>query len=192
MKEKKTGIIVLAVALLLCITAISYAIFSFSKAGSKQSQVTTGTLIMELDESATNGISLPQAIPLSDAEGIALTPYKFKVKNTGTLNARYKIQLVDDEAVYTADGCTAKKLSHSKIKIAYTKNDDNGTPTVQFLTMNNGEFELDTLTPGNTNTFTLRVWIDYNAGNEIMGQHFHGKLELKAIQEGQTNFDTGE
>jgi len=195
MEEKKTGInkmgiFIAVIAFIVCIFSITYALFSFNKSGTTDNTITTGTLVLTLDESATDGIFIQNAIPVTDTEGLSYIPYTFSVLNEGTYGVTYQLKLVDDEEAYIAEEATGKKLSHSKIKYSFTI--DGGSATTGLLSSNGGLIDETVILPEETIDYTLKVWIDYSAGNEIMGQRFYGKLELRAIQQGHTNFDTGE
>lgn len=58
--------------LILAVVGISYAIFSLSLKGSEENKITTGTISMTYLE-ATNGISIENAMPISDEEGKSLS-----------------------------------------------------------------------------------------------------------------------
>lgn len=166
---------------------VSYAVFSYAREGEENNKLSTGTLILTLDDSTSSGITLSNAIPVTDQEGLSGTPYTFTVRNSGTLNSNYELQLVDDEEKYISHDCSDKKLPWTNIKYSLTKNDEEPVSGI----LNNQAFDTALLKPEETNSYTLRLWIDSKAGNEIMGTHFHGKIQVKAIQEGHTNYDTG-
>lgn len=168
---------------------VAYAAFAFAGIGEKENKATTGTLILTLDESATEGISLQSTIPLTDAEGLTTTAYTFSIKNTGTLNANYQLSLLNDDDRYTSDGCSDNKMPWTLVKYAFTKN--SGTETIALLNSDPKVLDTGLLEPQATNSYTLQLWIDASATNEIMGTHFHGKIQVQAIQEGQTDYDTG-
>jgi len=54
--------------LILAVVGVSYAIFSLTLNGSQENRLTTGTISMSYVE-ATNGISIDNAMPISDEEG---------------------------------------------------------------------------------------------------------------------------
>ncbi len=169
---------------------VSYAVFAFSKDGTKENKISTGTLVLTLDESASNGITLENAVPVTDADGLANAPYVFSVENTGTLKANYQIVLENDEDKYTTDNCLDKKLPWQSIRYSFSKN--GATPLIGTLEDNEGVFDTSILAPNEKTTYTLRLWISETAQNEVMGTHFHGRIKVKAIQEGHTNYETGE
>lgn len=187
--EKKIGIILSIVTVLICILAVSFAIFTFAGMGERSNIVTTGTLVLELDESLTDGITLLNAFPISDQEGLTLTPYVFSVRNTGSTTATYELRLIDDEQAFIDNNSLNRRLAHSNIKYSFTI--DGGSATTSLLSSNNGLIDTRSIAPGETVNYTLRVWLDLAATNEVMGQRFHGMLQLEAAGQGNTNFNTG-
>ena len=78
MEKKKQGIVitsVLLVCLILVVIGVSFAFFTYSRQGSKENTITTGSLTFVYDEKKAegNGISLSNAFPMSDEEGKQLS-----------------------------------------------------------------------------------------------------------------------
>ena len=76
MEKKKQGIIitsVLLVCLILVVIGVSFAFFTYSRQGSKENTITTGSLTFVYDEKKAegNGIILSNAFPMSDEVGKA-------------------------------------------------------------------------------------------------------------------------
>ena len=76
MEKKKQGIIitsVLLVCLILVVIGVSFAFFTYSRQGSKENTITTGSLTFVYDEQKAegNGIILSNAFPMSDEVGKA-------------------------------------------------------------------------------------------------------------------------
>lgn len=169
--------------------AISYAIFTYTGYGKQENKLSTGTLILTLNESTSEGITLADTVPVTDEEGLTFPAYTFSVQNTGTLKSNFQVSLVDDMEKYTDHGCLSQKMDQRYIKYSFERSD--GT-IMGILNTTNGVLDTGVLAPGETKSYTLRLWIDSETGNEVMGTHFHGKIQIKAIQEGHTNYDTGE
>ena len=78
MEKKKQGIVitsVLLVCLILVVIGVSFAFFTYSRQGSKENTITTGSLTFVYDEQKAegNGITLSNAFPMSDDEGKQLS-----------------------------------------------------------------------------------------------------------------------
>ena len=67
--------------------AISYAIFTYTGYGKQENKLSTGTLILTLNESTSEGITLADTVPVTDEEGLTFPAYTFSVQNTGTLKS---------------------------------------------------------------------------------------------------------
>ena len=159
----------------------SYAIFSNIEKAEKYNVVKTGTLQIAYDDTSTglgNIISLNGAYPESDIDGQKREPYRFKVTNTGSLNAKYSVKILDDSSMISEDGCGDKLLDKSKIK--YSLN--TGVPTILSTMADSYIVARGTLAAGESVTFEIRMWIDESAGNEVLGTHYHGKIVVEAGQ----------
>ncbi len=194
MDEKKNKkfikISIFVICAVLMLFLVAYAIFTFTGLGTKENRLSTGTLVLTMDESMSNGISISNAVPISDSEGINTDPYVFSIENTGTLNANYRILLVDDLEKYEDHHCSDNKMPWKNIKYELKK--DGGASSVDLLSSSSGLFDTGVLAPGKKKNYTLKLWIEESSGNEIMGTHFHGRIKIEAIQEGHTNYETGE
>ena len=183
MKEKKKmskatkQLFALAFTLVLLIAG-SYAWLTLQVTGNKTNILRAGTLKLTLDDTTSNGILLEKAVPMSDTKGKTTTEYTFTLQNTGTA-VGYTIYL-DDVAL--TDGET--QLEDSKVKYQLTKN---GEETVALLSsLDNKVIDTGTIDKNKTNTYSLRVWIDSDAGNEVMGKILSKELRVEAVQTKQT------
>ncbi len=181
-KENKLGLVALIVSILIFITSVTYAIWFQSFKGEKEQIIKTGTLILEIADEE-NEISLTNSIPVSDSEGIKSTPYTFTIKNTGSSNANFRISLVDDDKTYSEDGCSNNRLDWSMIKYYFSYKDD--APLMNLLNKKNGVLYEGVINSNEVSSCTLRLWIKSDAENGIMGNHFHGKIKIEAIQSDQ-------
>ena len=180
--KKKTNkltkqLFALALVLVLLIAG-SYAWLTLQVTGNKTNILRAGTLKLTLDDTTSNGILLEKAVPMSDTKGKTTTEYTFTLQNTGTA-VGYTIYL-DDVAL--TDGET--QLEDSKVKYQLTKN---GEETVALLSsLDNKVIDTGTIDKNKTNTYSLRVWIDSSAENEVMGKILSKELRVEATQAKQT------
>ena len=94
-KKKKVIIIVISIIIILVLAlAISYAYFSTQLSGSDQI-VKVGTLDLVLDETS-EGITLDNAVGISDSEGLSLDGSTFELRNNGNKAVDYTIYLDDN------------------------------------------------------------------------------------------------
>ena len=208
--SKQILLSVLGVAILVvAVVGISFAAFTYSRAGEKENTITTGTITMNYSED-TNGIKLENALPMTDTAGKVLADenqyFDFTVTSTmsGTATINYAVT-----AVKTADST----LPDAGVKVYLTKRSDNTSSmtetavssypdTVSALDKvdttvkaNTGamldEYLLDqgTFTTNNESTaktqsvyYRLRMWVaeDYSETNgDVSGQITKKKYTLK-------------
>ena len=186
MKSKSKQILfsVLGILSILVITiGVTYAVFTYTKEGTTDNVVTTGTLKFLYTENNTNGngISITEAEPISDTKGKELVGdnnvFDFKVEgtNTGSEVIPYEVTLrkkatstmgEDNIKVYLQDGIDQTELLTPTLysKLVQTTTDVG----------NNVEKSIyKGKVAGNTNnylkTFRLKMWLDENADLSIIG-----------------------
>lgn len=176
--SKQILLSVLGVAILVvAVVGISFAAFSYSKAGEVKNTITTGTITMTYTE-PTNGINLTNALPITDTAGKALTgnnnTFDFTVKTTiaGDTNINYVISAVKDAAsdlkdegvkVYltSTSGESETAVFEPKLVSQLDKTVDGnaaGAPAGQYV-LKTGTYEAT-----GTDNYRLRMWVDANYG----------------------------
>ncbi|MEG1596822.1 MAG: hypothetical protein RR359_00945 [Bacilli bacterium] len=165
------------------VIGLSLAIYNYVGGGTTENVITSGTLKMTLTEG--EGISILNAIPVSDSSGLSNTPYTFKLKNTGTLPVKFTVSLVDDMDTINADGCSAKLLDKSNIKMSLKKDLVFNGP-VLLNTLINNVLDEGILNPNAEINYELRLWIDENIMlQSITTKHYHSKLIINNKQTNQ-------
>ena len=108
-QSKQVVLSVLAVAILIvAVVGISFAVFTFSQAGTKNNTIVTGSIKMTYTE-GTNGINITNAMPMTDVAGKAQTGdgniFDFTVASTisGTATINYEVAAVKAAASTMAD-----------------------------------------------------------------------------------------
>lgn len=132
---KRVLVSVLGVALLVvAVVGVSFAFFTYTKQGSTVNTITTGTLVFKYNEPAA-GINLTDAVPMSDADGIAQVAtgsvFDFTVTSTvkGDINISYEIS-----ATETTDPAAATTLDAKYVKLRLASGTDGttyGTTTLE-------------------------------------------------------------
>lgn len=116
------GVVILIVA----VVGISFAAFTYSKAGEVTNTITTGTVTMAYTESE-NGINIENAIPMTVEQGKALTGtgnvFDFTVEATitGVTNIDYEVVAVKDESSTIDDTDVRLYLESSNDGSNYTQ-----------------------------------------------------------------------
>ena len=210
-ENNKKKILALALALVLLIGG-TYAWLTITLTGTKTTRIEAGTLAMEINDDESEGISITDALPMSDADGANLTPYTFKIENTGNVSSVYTIYL-DTQAIDSS--ANEFLLDSSNIKYSLTKTIKNKTDnSVISATTTIGPKLLSTVTEEGSNAakidasgkndanplpagqyieYELRLWIDENTGNDAVKKvqddktllgTYAAKLRLEASQTG--------
>ena len=186
-KFQKWPIVVLALLIVLVIGS-TFAWFTLTKTSEKVNTIKAGSLNMVLNDEASDGILLINAIPMSYQQGVATTEYTFTLTNNGS-KGDYTLSL-KDEATYTnandeqvtieAD----KRIADTKIRYILLKDGEVAEASKSMLLSEAANRVIDsgTIANGTTITYSLRIWIDSKAENEVMGQIFNARLQLDATQ----------
>lgn len=188
-KDNKRFIVIAAIAIIaIAIIGVTYAIFTQQLTGTKTNVIEVGTLTLTLDESAAQGVNIENAVPVTEEYALGhYEPYTFTVTNTGTVNAIYDLTLVDDEAALGGKPKledTNVRYSLSKIKTPKGGTADSEITTKDLLSALNSRTldENVELAAGDKVDYTLYLWVDEDATNEIAGQKFAAKININAEQ----------
>ena len=169
---KKKTIIILSISILTVLIIFigsSYALFSKTQSALNKNEYQTGVLQIEYSSDSTLTIN---PIPMTDANGEALTPYIFTITNTGTLDYQYDLKLLTDSTYVASHGCANNQTPAQYIKV---KLNDGTITTLSSLT-NGTIITGETIAAGASKTYELRMWLDISSPNSIIGSHFHGKI----------------
>ena len=180
--ESKELIVAIFLVLLLLITG-SYAWYRYNLSSDKVHIIKAGNLKLVLDDSMSEGIMISNAIPVSDRKGLETKVYTFTLENLGTKEADYTLYF-DDLPI----GETEERMRDDYVKYSLTKNA--GSPTTELLSTigenPNRVLETGTIAGKAKNSYTLRVWINKEAENDVMGTIFYGKIRIVAELKGDS------
>ena len=175
-KKIKKQLFALALVLLVLLGG-TYAWLTLQVNGEKTNVLKAGTLSLVLDDTTSEGIKLEKAVPISDEKGKTGTKYTFTLQNKGTKAASYTIYL-DDVALEASE----TRMDDSKVKYQLTKNSNEKVALLNNLS--DKVLDSGTIDGSTTNTYSLRVWIDSVAKNEVMGTILYKQLRVEATQVG--------
>jgi hypothetical protein len=173
-KKEILGMFIVLILLL----SLSFAWLTLTLNGTKNVVIKAGTLAVTLTDTS-EGITLTNAVPLSDTDGLATTPYTFTIANTGNITSDYTIYL-DDGTLETGE----TRMADGYVKYSLTKNSGTATTALLTTTGTNPNRVLNTgsITAGSTDSYTLRLWIDSAADNAAMNTTFRGVIRVEATQ----------
>ena len=178
-KNRKVTVIIISILIvLILVLAISFAFFRTQLSGTDQI-VKVGTLDLVLDETS-EGISLDNAIGLSDSQGLALDGSTFELKNNGSKAVDYTIYL-DDNTIEETD----TRIDDKYLKYNLVKNGESSGATLLTKIGSNPNRVLDsgTIEGKGTNEYSLNLWITDEVDGNYSGQVFSGKLRVEVSQE---------
>lgn len=165
----------------------AYAVFTSVSKSADYNVIKVGTLNIDFGEDSSNTIDLSGQYPMSDEEGLKLTPYVFTITNTGTLTADYEVYIQDDQDMISKDNCTNNQLNKDYIRYKL----DTGTPAnLSSLADSNYKIATGSLEAGGSATYTLYVWIREGVGNDVLNKHYHGKIVVNGVNSQETAVDT--
>jgi len=180
LKNKKVVYSIIGlIALVLVTIGITYAYWLVTKTQEGENVISSGCLDISLSNEA-NDISLTNQFPLSDEEGINLTPYTFTVTNNCNTSVDYQIAL---EAI--GDESTA--LSSNALKVALNDEAKLFSSYKEVDTTVSGAYEARKLgtgtlaskgSEGASDSYSLRIWIDENADISEINKIFTSKISV--------------
>ena len=188
-KKYKLGIIVLALLIIVSISVgISYALWQITAHQNGANEIASGCFKIDFEETG-NDINLTNTYPISDAEGFALTPYKFKITNSCSIDAEFYVTL-------NSFGSTLNLMNENAIAFAIDES-ANSVFTKQLLkntteNVNTSNIDLDDLIKsyiikkgflrnGESKEYSVLLWMDESATNSEMSKEFHSKIYITSV-----------
>ena len=156
----------------------AYAVFTSVSKSEDYNVIKVGTLNIDFGADSSNTIDLRGKYPMSDEEGLKLTPYVFTITNTGSLSADYEVFIQDDQDMIDEDNCSGNQLNKDYIKYRL----DTASPVnLSSIADSNYKIASGSLEAGGSVTYTLYVWIREGVGNDVLNKHYHGKIVVNGV-----------
>lgn len=124
-KQAVLSIVGIAV-LVIAVVGVSFAFFTYSKQGTTNNVITTGSIAFEFKE-ATNGLTLTNQFPQADVDGKENDTFTFSVTGklpTSMSPISYTVYAIPGDAM---EGKTRLKNSEINFYVTKTAGDDNAT-----------------------------------------------------------------
>ncbi len=180
-KNDKLFIIGIITIVVITLVAGSYGFIKITQMGSSTQTSMAGTFNIEYSDGDT--INLENIKPISDEEGMKNSAYNFKITNTGNIDASYILKLEDDNQTDFKD-----QLIPSQIKYSLKENDDTWTAPALLSSLPNLILkENSKLKAGESISYSIKLWVDENVGNEGQNKTFAAKIAIEAIQDNFQN-----
>lgn len=169
------------------IFGVTYAIFRTTVRGEKSNIISTGNFGLVIQNESTSGITLTNALPMSEEEGRKTSAYTFELKNTGDYDIKYKLGFELDPSStmpakairYIFNNGTSSLMSSA---VETEVSDADGTVKKVYYV------EDSYIGKGETKQYSLKMWIDYDATKEeAAGKTF--KIKARADGEATKQFE---
>lgn len=146
--------------------------------------VKVGNLSIELVERTDTTIRLIDSFPMSDEKASKLSPFLFKINNTGTYSLDYRLKLVDvsenelteyKEEISGKDRINNKYIKYSITDVETNKIVETGLVNeIKDTIILQGKIEA-----ADVKSYAFRVWIDKDATNDAQNKFYAGRLILE-------------
>ena len=183
MKNKRKNLLILLflIFMTILIAGISYALLTKNIIGSSNKVVyKIGDLEVKIDETGAKDISLTNAIPQEDSEGLSNEPYSFSLVNNATTDLKYTIYLEDDTDAKNSCGTNCELVPYNFVK--YNLSSDSTSLKTSNLPSSSTELYTGTIKSKTTDKFNLRVWLSIDADNTTMNKYYFGKIKVVVSQ----------
>ena len=179
-KRLLTAVLVLTLVL---VVGTTYAWLRLTKNSNTVNKITAGNLDLVLDEG--ENITLKNEVPRSYRQGMETKEYTFTITNNSSVS-NYKLSLADLEKYTNEDGneiviADENRIDDAKIRYILLKDGEVATADKSKI-LTDRVIDSGTIKKGQTITYSLRLWIDSRAENEVMGKIFNARLSLVAEQ----------
>ena len=182
MKKRIIILIGLIITILGAYISFSYALFEKTETQTDNNTITTYNCL-DIEIEGNDELNLINAFPIQDEEGVQTSPYTFKIKNKCDKYVSVDVGIELEEN---------NTFSDEKLKVALNKkfedpigsllsthrkyNTENDVQVLsnQYILLHDG------INASSEANYEYRMWIDYSAGNEVVGTTFKGKIIASA------------
>lgn len=172
MKDKKIiALIALVLISIVVLIGSSYALLTKSFKSEKLS-MQIGTLKVDFTEG--NAITMDNAAPMTDENGMNITPYIFTITNSGDVDAYYTVSN-EEELTNTLD------TNYLKMRLTGSDGYDSGIKRLKDLGASTYRIVDETsLAIGKSVTYKLYLWISSDADNSVQDKTYKSKIVVSS------------
>ena len=178
------------VVILLLGIGLSYSLWNISVSQDTVNTATTKCFNVEIT-SQKNSISLENAYPITNEKGKKLTPFSFTITNTCDIFASYTVSLESLKGSTLSSKFLNAMINNEEIK---KLSDYEATDIVNDGSIESHILVKGSLGSGDSEDYTLRVWIDYDTTMEDLDNEtktFKSKIVVKAQPSSWSPVDEG-
>ncbi|MBR1414218.1 MAG: hypothetical protein IJ574_06125 [Bacilli bacterium] len=175
---------VIVIILVLIVLGVTYSLWSTSDSqGGKNTVNTVNCLDIEFLDT-TNGISLGNAVPMSDELGLKTTPHTFTIENKCNREVRYDLNI---ESLNISNETKYLNINYLDVSIndEYVEKLGNYNQTDSLLEANvaydTRMVRTSTIAANDTITLNLKVWLDESTPNSEQGSTWQGMITVNGI-----------
>ncbi len=175
-KHVKRMLIIMSVLILFGIALFlgtSYALFSVLVEGNQSISMTTKTLEVKLKDGEY--IREDARGTMTDKQGKKTDPYRFTITNTGTMEAYYKLYLIEE-------GPIGEKEMVNTYYLKYELKGDDGSQQEGRIGELKQFYQNKMIGIGETITYELRIWLDKDTPNSEQEKSYQSKVAVDANQ----------
>ena len=182
MKQNKRIYIMICVlaAVILLVSATSYALFTYDITKNTDFKIAVGDLELVINDAKDqNKFTIENMLPTEDEIALEQDGYLFTVTNNGKVDSYYTIYLDD----ITVDN-GLEKIKESYVKYNLLDHSTNYSYTSKLSDLSNNDRILTTgiLKAGASINYTLKMWVDYEAGNDAQNTYFATQIRVVGTQ----------
>ena len=191
--KSKSRILLISTIIIFILTIFigtSYSLWQTINTQDSVNTATTKCFNVEIT-SQKNSISLENAYPITNEKGKKLTPFSFTITNTCDIFASYSVSLESLKGTTLASKFLNAMINNEEIK---KLSDYEATDTVNTGSVENHILAKGSLGSGDSEDYTLRVWIDYDTTMEDLDNEtktFKSKIVVKAEPSSWSPVDEG-
>jgi len=181
LKNNSTLKIVLIVVIMAFVVGlVTYGAFFTTQSQTEENQIASGCFDTSFTDSNVITLSGGDAFPMSDADGLATTPYHFELTNTCTVDSEYYVILStktgsfsNDYLKYSVDGTTATQLSSATQNTLY----DLASSYSYSYILDSG-----TLRQNDTATYDVNLWIKSTVEySNVQNGTWEGEIKVVSV-----------
>ncbi len=177
-KRKIILIIVIICLIGLVGLGMSYAYWKFTYIQTDKNMAVSKCLKLDMTNES-NAINLNNMYPISDEEGRKLTPYSFKITNTCSMSAEYKVNLEMLEGTTLNSKYLASLVNNGDIKLLSSYD---STKTTISGSVESRTLDTNILTPGTSKEYNISFWMDKSVtlADDAQNKSFSAKVVIDA------------
>ena len=184
-KKKITILCSIFVLVIIGAVATSYALFTYNVTKNSPFKVAVGNLQLSISDNVNQDkIIINDMVPTKDEVALSQSGYNFTITNTGSIDANFILYLDN----ITPSNNSKERLPDNLVKINLTNTTTNQSTTYTLSNLPQKVIDTGTLASNASNSYTLRVWLDYSAGNEAQNKYYAGKLRIEGTQANEREY----